>query len=180
TPTYLVDYMLARLSGWISELGPKRCHIFEPACGHAPFLSGALRLLSDMLPSAIADDPKRRHDFLRDQLRGCDRDPFALEIARLSLTLADIPNENGWIFDGGDMFTGDYLDQRVAAAGVVLANPPFGPAPGAKAPGDLRPISQSVELLRRTLRSLQPGSLIGFVMPQTMLDSVRVKDLRRE
>ena len=50
TPTYLVDYMVARLSGWIEELGYKHCHIFEPACGHAPFLSGALRLVSDMLP----------------------------------------------------------------------------------------------------------------------------------
>ena len=99
TPTYLVDYMLARLGGWIEELGYKRCHIFEPACGHAPFLSGALRLVSDMLPASVADDPKQRHDFLKDHLRGCDSDSFALEIARLSLTLADIPNENGWVLD---------------------------------------------------------------------------------
>ncbi|HKI69100.1 MAG TPA: N-6 DNA methylase, partial [Verrucomicrobiae bacterium] len=125
TPTYLVDYMLARLGGWIEELGYKRCHIFEPACGHAPFLSGALRLVSNMLPASIADDPKERHDFLKGHLRGCDNDSFALEIARLSLTLADIPNENGWVLNDGDMFAGSTLADETKSASVVLANPPF-------------------------------------------------------
>src|ERR1035437_8747536 len=104
--------MLARLSGWIEELGHKRCHIFEPACGHAPFLSGALRIVSDMLPASIADDPKERHDFLKGHLRGCDSDSFALEIARLSLTLADIPGENGWVLNDGAMFAGSTLAHR--------------------------------------------------------------------
>ncbi|MFZ1218904.1 MAG: hypothetical protein WAO00_06390, partial [Chthoniobacterales bacterium] len=96
TPTYLVDYMLAKLSPWIEELGAANCRVFEPACGHAPFLSGALRLLNDLLPRAVAMDEDRRHDFLRRRVKGCDKDAFALEIARLSLTLADIPHSNGW------------------------------------------------------------------------------------
>ena len=33
-------------------------------------------------------------------------DPFALEIARLSLTLADVPNPNGWALTEADMFSG--------------------------------------------------------------------------
>jgi hypothetical protein len=152
TPTYLVDYMLARLGGWIGELGHKRCHVFEPACGHAPFLSGALRLVSDMLPASVAEDQKTRHDFIKDHLRGCDSDDFALEIARLSLTLADIPNENGWVLNHGDMFAGSTLADETKAATLVLANPPFEREKAAK-------------YFQRTVSALQPGTVFGFVLP---------------
>ncbi len=167
TPTYLVDYMLARLGGWIEELGYKRCHIFEPACGHAPFLSGALRLLSDMLPASIADDQKLRHDFIKDHLRGCDSDPFTLEIARLSLTLADIPNENGWVLDNCDMFSGAKLGNETKSAAVVLANPPF-------------ENEQAAKFLQRTVPALQPGAVFGFVLPVNELTGASCADVRRQ
>ena len=167
TPTYLVDYMLARLGGWIEELGHKRCHIFEPACGHAPFLSGALRLVSDMLPASIADDPNKRHDFLKDHLRGCDSDSFALEIARLSLTLADIPNENGWVLNDGDMFAGSTLANETKSASVVLANPPF-------------ESEQAAKFLQRTVPALQPGTVFGFVLPVNELTGVACAAVRRQ
>lgn len=166
TPTYLVDYMLARLGGWIEELGHKRCHIFEPACGHAPFLSGALRLVSDMLPASIADEPNERHDFLKDHLRGCDSDPFALEIARLSLTLADIPNENGWVLNEGDMFEGSTLGNETKSATVVLANPPFEK-------------EQAATFFKRTVSALQPGTVFGFVLPVNELTGAACADVRR-
>lgn len=167
TPTYLVDYILARLSGWIEELGYKRCHVLEPACGHAPFLSGALRLVSDMLPGSVADDRKQRHDFLKDHLRGCDSDSFALEIARLSLTLADIPNENGWVLDHGDMFSGSALANEMKLATVVLANPPFESEKAAK-------------FLQRTVPALQPGAVFGFVLPITELTGGACTSVRRQ
>ncbi len=167
TPTYLVDYMLARLGGWIEELGHKRCHIFEPACGHAPFLSGALRLVSDMLPASIADDPNKRHDFLKDHLRGCDSDSFALEIARLSLTLADIPNENGWVLNDGDMFAGSTLANETKSASVVLANPPF-------------ESEQAAKFLQRTVPALQPGTVFGFVLPVNELTGAACAAVRRQ
>lgn len=167
TPTYLVDYMLARLGGWIEGLGYKRCHIFEPACGHAPFLSGALRLVSDMLPASVADDPKQRHDFLKEHLRGCDSDSFALEIARLSLTLADIPNENGWVLDHGDMFSGSTLANETKSAAVVLANPPF-------------ESEQAAKFLQRTVPALQPGAVFGFVLPVNELTGAACADVRRQ
>ena len=52
-----------------------------------------MRLLSELLP---ANWREPRRDYLRKRLRGVESDPFALEIARLSLTLADVPNPNGW------------------------------------------------------------------------------------
>ena len=167
TPTYLVDYMLAKLSGWIEGLGYQRCRVFEPACGHAPFLSGALRLLSDMLPASIANDQQRRRDFLRDRLRGCDHDPFALEIARLSLTLADIPNENGWVLKPADMFASATLADETRTATVVLANPPF-------------EREQAATFLQRTVPAMKPGTVFGFVLPVNELTGTACESIRRQ
>ncbi|MEO8351896.1 MAG: N-6 DNA methylase [Chthoniobacteraceae bacterium] len=187
TPTYLVDYMLAKLSGWMEvDIGIQNCRVFEPACGHAPFLVGAVRLLSDLMPEKIASDRVARRQFLRNHIGGCDRDAFAIELARLSLTLADIPNPNGWRLDAAkDLFAGDYLDQNIAASSVVLVNPPFESAPVTaqeRANGDLRfhRNGQAAELLRRVLRSSQPGTAFGIVVPQTILDGNWFTALRRD
>ena len=61
----------------------------------AVFLVSAMRLLTELLPDDKAI-PSRRGPYLRSRLHGTDIDPFALELARLSLTLTDIPNPNGW------------------------------------------------------------------------------------
>ncbi len=120
-----------------------------------------------MLPASIADDPKERHDFLKDRLRGCDSDSFALEIARLSLTLADIPNENGWVLNEGDMFAGSTLTNETKSASVVLANPPF-------------ESEQAAKFLQRTVPALQPGAIFGFVLPVNELTGVACADVRRQ
>ncbi len=159
--------MLARLSGWIEELGYKHCHVFEPACGHAPFLSAALRLLSDLLPPSIADDQKRRHDYIRDHLRGCDNDPFALEIARLCLTLADIPNENGWVLEPENMFADGALARETEAATVILANPPF-------------EREQAATFLQRIVHALRPGTVFGVVLPVNELSGSASASVRRK
>jgi hypothetical protein len=187
TPTYLVDYMLARISHWMEQdIGIQNCRVFEPACGHAPFLVGAVRLLSELLPADIASDRAARQQFLRSHIGGCDRDAFALEIARLSLTLADIPNPNGWQLDTvKDMFAGDYLERNISTSSVVLVNPPFENAPVTaqeRASGDLRfhRNGQAAELLRRVLRFSQPGTAFGVVIPQTILEGNWFTALRRE
>lgn len=185
TPTYLVDYMLARMSGWMeNEIGIENCRVWEPSCGHAPFLVGAVRLLSDLLPERIASDRTARRKFLRAHIGGCDRDAFALEIARLSLTLADIPNPNGWRLDPvKDMFDGDYLAEKIAANSVIIANPPFENveiSAKARASGDLRYArsGQAGEMLRRIVNHSAPGSLFGIVVPQSILDGASFRSLR--
>ena len=187
TPTYLVDYMLAKLSRWMEEdIGIENCRIFEPSCGHAPFLVGAVRLLSDLLPERIARDQTARRKFLRTHVAGCDRDAFSLEIARLSLTLADIPNPNGWRLDTvKDMFDGDYLATNIAANSIIIANPPF---EGVKisekerVSGDLRYArsGQAGELLRRIVDHAAPESLFGIVVPQAILDGASFRGLRKD
>ena len=187
TPTYLVDFMLAKLSGWIEEdVGIQNCRVFEPGCGHAPFLVGVVRLLSDLLPDNIANDRAARRQFLRNHIGGCDRDAFALEIARLSLTLADIPNPNGWtkLDSVKDMYSGDYLAEKFAANSVIVANPPFESteiSDKERTTGDLRYArsGQAGELLRRIVNHASPGTLFGIVVPQTLLDGASFRELRR-
>lgn len=103
TPSYLVDYIVGNLAEWIEEIPENDRSVFEPACGHAAFLTSAMRLLSELLPYEKSV-PSRRGPYLRSRLHGTDVDSFALELARLSLTLTDIPNPDGWDLRLGDMF----------------------------------------------------------------------------
>jgi hypothetical protein len=165
TPAYLVDYVVWQLADWIAEIPVKRLRVFEPACGHAPFLVSAMRLLRTLdLHLPVGE----MGAFLRERLVGIETDAFALEIARLSLTVADEPNPDGW--DGlvnGDMFVGDYLESTAKSSTVLLANPPFEQ-------------NKAYGLLERTLPCLPMGAVFGVVAPATFLfsDKKRPKQLR--
>jgi len=182
TPGWLVEYMLGRLRPWIEDLAAAgRCRVFEPASGHAPFLLGAMRTLAS-LPCCDGLDDKARHTFFKNNLEGCEYDGFAREVARLSLTLADVPNPNGWdlgVETDSDLFFGDRLERGVKKADIVLCNPPFGADKSADNSGDsLARVKKSAEILRRCAAAAKPGAVLGFVLPQTMLNSDKFVDLR--
>lgn len=182
TPGWLVEYMLGRLRPWIEELAAKeRFRVFEPASGHAPFLLGAMRTLAS-LPCCDGLDDKARHAFFKRNLEGCEYDGFAREVARLSLTLADVPNPNGWNLGdetNSDLFFGDRLERGVKNADIVFCNPPFEADKTANNSGDdLARVKKSAEILRRCAAAAKPGAVLGFVVPQTMLDSHKLVDLR--
>ena len=98
-------------------------NIYEPFAGAGTFLVSALRHVRDLLPVDWTD--QERHAFLVDRLSGDETDPFACEVAVLSLILADYPNQNGWCIRRSDLFENDVLKSRVENGGVVLCNPPF-------------------------------------------------------
>jgi hypothetical protein len=162
TPTYLVDYVVGKLRPWIEEIPINERQIFEPACGHAAFLLAGMRLLGDLLPEEVS--PIQRHDYLRASLHGCDVDSFALEIARLRLTLADVPNPNGWDLELADMFEGDLLATASSKANVVLANPPF---------------RLAAKMLDLVVTNMQPGAVFGVILPQRLLHSKSAARLRQ-
>jgi len=161
TPTYLVDYILGRLQPWIQELATDKRNIFEPACGHAAFLLSGMRLLSDLLHEEVS--PSWRHNYLRARLHGCDRDSFALEIARLSLTLSDVPNPNGWDLRTCDIFESESLEGYLAKSTILLANPPF---------------KLAQRFLETTIPKLRPGTVVGLVLPQNVLYSKQSRSIR--
>ena len=188
TPPYLVDYIVGHLAPWIEALPARQRHVFEPACGHAAFLVAALRLLKELLPRSRRHRPDRR-DYLRKNLHGVDLDGFALELALLSLTLADIPNPNGWDLQPRDMFEAGLLEREASHAGVLLANPPFerfSPEEKSRYASQgigLNCLSKPVEMLQRTLPHLRPGAVFGVVVPQGFLHSkeaTRVRQLLAE
>jgi N-6 DNA Methylase len=182
TPGYLVDYIVWRLVPWIEQIPLSERNVFEPACGHAAFLVAALRVLRDLLPASMSSASRR--DYLRERLHGIDLDAFALEIARLSLTLADIPNSDGWDLRRKDMFLDPFFSEQVNRATVLLANPPFGHfneqeelASRQDEPDFCN--EKATELLRRVLRDIRPGSVFGLIVPQSLLHGRHATSLRR-
>ncbi len=184
TPSYLVDYVVGNLADWIEEIPVNERSVFEPACGHAAFLVSAMRLLTELLPDEKAI-PSRRGPYLRSRLHGTDIDSFALELARLSLTLTDIPNPDGWDLKAQDMFVGDRLAEQAERSTILLANPPFANFKPEERVAyeeqdtELRFVNRAAEMLWRTVPSLSPGSVFGVVLPQTFLHSDNATEMRR-
>jgi hypothetical protein len=178
TPSSLVDYIVWQLWPWVAEIAEEQRHVFEPACGHAGFLVAMLRQLSQW---SLIKDGKERHKYLRQHLHGLEYDPFALEVAKLSLTLADIPHGNSWDLKQGNMFVGDTLATEAARAMVLLANPPYEPFSGPER-SRYGPSSKTkaCELVKRTLPHLQHGACFGIVVPAGFLHSAEAREVRRD
>jgi hypothetical protein len=178
TPSYLVDYIVWRLAPWIEEIVPERRHVFEPACGYPAFLVSAMRLLKDLHPAAASQQ------YLRQHLHGIDIDDFAIELARLALTLADIPNPDSWDVRQDDMFMSDTLERLADKTMVLLANPPFENFKQTDRDHYGRQgfthtyLNKTAELLHRVLPHLRSGAVFGVVIPQGLLQSKNTSDLR--
>lgn len=175
TPAWMVDYMIGRIRDRVEAMSVADRRVFEPACGHAGFLIGGLRLLSELRPADYHED---RKSYLRQRLRGIEVDSFAMEIARLSLTLADVPNPNGWALENADMFEGDTLEKEAARATIVLSNPPFEKF-GADERGADWQYGKASETLRRVAMHLPKGGVLGFIVPHNFLVSAQDSSLRR-
>lgn len=145
--------------------------ILEPCAGFGPFLLAALRRLRS--GSLVGLDPHLRHRHLVRRLRGIELDPFATEVGRLCLTLADYPNADGWQLIHDDVFAPGVLEDASQGVGTVLANPPFEAFDPQQASRYEAVRSEPpAELLRRVLEDTRPAQL-GFVLPRRVLDSPR-------
>ena len=121
TPRQLAEYAITRLQ--LHRYKPDELNVYEPFAGAGTFLVSALRHMRDLLPVDWND--QQRHNFLVGRLAGDEIDPFACEVASLSLILADYPNQNGWHIAETDLFEGAILQDRMKERNVILCNPPF-------------------------------------------------------
>ena len=182
TPSYLVDYIVWQLAPWIEDIPQQNRVVLELTCGHAPFLISAARLLREMIDES---DPKKRHDYLKDHLIGVEVDSFAREIARLSLTLADVPNPNGWHLVSANIYEGDTLSKAASKSTILLCNPPFQNFTSQEQSfykrrhEKLHSFNKAAELLWRTLPCMTQGSVFGVILPQGFLHSVSSAPLRK-
>lgn len=159
TPPQIAEYIVQNLP--IGELPYEERHIFEPFCGHAPFLTAALGRLRS-LPDV---DMSRRHEYFVRMLSGMELDSFACEAARNSLILADYPNPNGWRIANDNFYTSPNLNEALAHAQVVLCNPPY---------EDFK----TVEALHRILQS--PPKMLGLVLPRVFEDGQSYREARAQ
>jgi len=172
TPSVLIHHMLAQMWPLIECIRPEDRHIFEPACGHAPFLTASMRWLREW---GDAGSSGHSHQYLRSHLHGLEADAFARELARLALTLADEPHGNRWDLTHGDMFKSDVLTRHVEKARILLANPPYERffdeqrTKYGKCGSEITSRTKAVEMLKRALPALPSGSVFGVVVPQGVL-----------
>lgn len=180
TPPFLVDYVLGRLRKEIQAIPVSERFVVEPACGHGAFLVAALELLAEDIP-----ENENRHTYLRSHLRGLEIDHAAKEMARLSLTLADIPNPDGWDLREGDMFAPGALANLGQGGTIFLANPPFEDFDAETrerlGESEAGPIAanKTAEMLRRILPTLAPNAVLGVIVPRSFLHAVDARDVRR-
>lgn len=183
TPSFLVDYIVGNLADWVKEIPTNERSVYEPACGHAAFMVSAMRLLTELLPDE-KKIPSKRGPYLRSRLHGTDIDSFALELARLSLTLTDIPNPDGWDLTAEDMFLGNRLAEQAKRNTILLANPPFDnfslneQQRYSKKGHGVRFFNKSAEMLWQTLPHLPEGGVFGLVLPQNFLHSDNAREMR--
>lgn len=183
TPSILVDHMLSQLWPLVDSDKLSDQRVFEPACGHGAFLTAAMR---DLRNWSGMEDSAARHRFLRERIRGVEFDAFAVEIAKLSLTLADVPHGNTWQIDTGDMFRPGVLKDAAKWATIVLSNPPYedfkktGANRWLKSDEKVTAQTKAVEMLKRVVPNLAPGAVFGFVLPQGTLYDREAKQLRKD
>lgn len=176
TPRHVADYIVGRLRLW--EFGTKPPRVVEPFTGAGVFLGSALRFMRDALPADW--DDKRRHDLLVKHICGGEIDPFAAEVAKLSLILADYPNANGWKIDEADLFEVDVLRACLDGARVVLCNPPFEAfnKDEAEAYPEAVKVSRSKAVYALEMALRAEPDMLGFVLPNTVLVDRRYRSQR--
>lgn len=174
TPAYVARYVLGRLP--LGEIGTDRLHFCDPMCGPGAFLVAALRRLRPLLPGDWT--ARQRHRYFIKHLSGRDIDPFSVEVAKLTLTLADLPSPDGWDLGVADTYRPGALEEHARAATVFVTNPPF-EASAERPEGDGScPAMEAAEMLMRVLPSLPDGGLAGVIMPLSFLDGRRYRRAR--
>jgi hypothetical protein len=183
TPSTLISHMLSQLWPLIEEINVDDRHVFEPACGHTPFLTASMRWLRDWDGAVASCDS---HRYLRSHLHGLEADSFALELGKLALTLADEPHGNSWSLTRDDMFEPGVLARHTGTARILLANPPYETFTEAqrahyKRLGEgITAQTKAVEMLSRALPALPPRSVFGVVMPIGVLHDKESTPVREE
>ena len=175
TPRSIARYIVNRLP--FEEIPQDERVVVEPCSGHGVFLVSALKRLRNLLPPDM--DGQSRHRYFVRMLRGFEIDPFALEVSRLCLTLADFPNHNGWRIEPANVFASAAFERALQQARVVLCNPPFEDfelTDSARSEGITQ---QPVLVLKKVLAQLHSDGLLGFVLPRQFISGRAYQEIRR-
>ena len=175
TPHNIARYIVHRLP--LELLTQDAPLIVDPFAGHGVFLVAALRRLRED-PILLNMRPKERHRYFVSRLQGFDINPFAAEVARLCLILADFPNPNGWKVSAEDTFSSPRVLATLKKTGAVLSNPPFGKFPEDER-HSARDVYKPARFLDLVLDALPSMGMLGMVLPRQIIDGVGYRETRR-
>lgn len=169
TPQSIAKRILARMP--IEDIPPSERSVFDGSCGSGNLLIAAYERMSKLLPSNW--DRTQKHNHLVKRIHGVDLDPFAAQVARLSLLFVDLFEGDAW-----DLRTHDFIAANpgnwAQRPTILVGNPPFREL---RSSGGQR--SQRANLfLNKYLDVLEPGGLIGMVLPETFLENSSCRDAR--
>jgi len=177
TPSSIARYIVHHLP--IEDIPENERRVVEPCCGHSIFLVAALQRLRELLPDTMTGE--ERHQYFVKMLSGFEIDAFALEVGKLCLMLADLPNHNDWRLHNDDVFTSPKFISDLKRARVVLCNPPFEKFKQKDYASyeNVRNSYKPIELLNRILEDIHQDAMVGFVLPQKFLDGRDYRRIRR-
>jgi hypothetical protein len=174
TPHGLADYVVNHLPWETLPIDGRR--VFEPFSGHGMLLASAMQRLGEDLDPSLT--PGKRHDYFRRRLTGVEKDPFAIEVCRLLLTLTDYPNDNSWDLHHDDVFTWAGWEATLKNADVVLANPPYEAFEAEqKSTAGATKANPPAEFIHRMMKA--PPAMLGLILPQSFLSSPFYRDASR-
>jgi hypothetical protein len=178
TPRQVAEYIV-RMIG-LNRIKLESMRVYEPFSGAGIFLVSAIRHIRGLLPSDWSD--WQRHKFLTERIQGSEIDPFACEVAMLSLILADYPNANGWHIEEEDLFIGKTLSEKIDQSNNILCNPPFEDFTQEERTTyqafASRSIHKPIAILTAVLDSSPEA--IGFVLPRGFILDHKYDGIRQE
>ncbi len=172
----IAEYLLQQLP--IDQLLKNERKVFEPFCGHAPFLTATMTRMRSIEIEPMTGE--HRHDYFQQMLVGMEVSAFSRELGICSLILADDANGDSWQIDCGDSFRSPEFDKHLQWANIVLCNPPFEDFKNTDLgkPENAIYDTQAAEALHRVL--LYPPKMLGFVLPRLFVDSPKYNSLREK
>jgi len=166
TPPSLATRLVTDLP--VEIVAPEDRHVLDPSCGSGTLLIAAHDRLRDLQPTNWALE--ERHRDLAVHLHGYDTDPFASEIARLTLLLHAQPAGNGWRIDELDTRQQPPPDPPPK---LIVTNPPW------RYHADRRRIQMADDFVRWSMSALAPGGLLGILLPVSWLSADNSAETRR-
>jgi methylase of polypeptide subunit release factors len=168
TPPLLAQRLLQELP--VELVAPDKRYVLDPACGSGTLLVAAHDRLRDLQPKHWSET-QREQDLIV-HLRGIDVDPFAVEIAQLTLLLNANPARNGWKIDEQDTLK---LNPKLADCTILVTNPPWNYH---SEQGERHQAAS--DFVSWSVKALAPGGLLGIVLPQSWLSTNYSTHVRNE
>ena len=170
TPRSIAKRILTRLP--VEDIPPSDRVVFDGSSGSGNLLLAAFERIGDLLPSEW--DRNQRHAYLVKRVHGVDVDPFATQVAGLSLFFIDLPADDAW-----NVKTADFMRPGSGSLPrpptIIVGNPPFKEM---RSSGRRRQ-QRASRFLSKYLDLLEPGGLLGVVLPETFLENSSCIDARR-